>query len=120
MKAVFGAEEKLVMPGPGGMIMHGEMRIGDSIVMLANACEQASATRSMLHVYVDDVDACYQRALDAGASSEREPGNQFYGDRTAGVKDAFGNKWYIATPVEEVSPEELQRRQAELLAKQGS
>jgi PhnB protein len=120
MKTVFGAEEKLVMAGPGGMIMHGEMRIGNSVVMFANSCEQATATNTMLHVYVDDVDACYKRALDAGASSEREPTDQFYGDRTAGVKDAHGNSWYIATQVEEVAPEELKRRHDELLAKRGS
>lgn len=120
MKTVFGAEEKLMMTGPGDMIMHGEVRIGDSVIMLADACEHASVTATTLHVYVDDVDACYQLALDAGASPEREPADQFYGDRTAGVKDALGNSWYMATPVEEVSPEELKRRHDELLAKQAT
>jgi uncharacterized glyoxalase superfamily protein PhnB len=72
----------------------------------------------MLHVYVPDVDAAYQRALDAGATSDREPTDQFYGDRTAGVKDKFGNSWYMATHVEDISPEELERRSLEMTQQQ--
>jgi PhnB protein len=64
----------------------------------------------MLHLYLEDADAAYQRALDAGATSLREPEDQFYGDRTAGVKDDFGNQWWLATHIEDVTPEEMQRR----------
>ena len=99
--------------------MHGELRIGECTIMFADACDRVAANRAMLHVYVADVDACYQRALDAGATSEREPADQFYGDRSAGVLDQFGNRWYMATVVEEVSPEELNRRHQEILKQQG-
>src|SRR5206468_1707240 len=70
------------------------------------------ATRSSTHLYVDDVDAAYDRALQAGGESLREPQDQFYGDRSAGIKDRFGNQWWLATHVEDVSMEEMQRRQA--------
>jgi uncharacterized glyoxalase superfamily protein PhnB len=64
----------------------------------------------MLHLYLEDTDATYQRALAAGANSLQEPENQFYGDRTAGVQDSFGNQWWFATHVEDVSPEDMLRR----------
>ena len=118
MKTVFGGTERIMMKAPDGSIMHGEVCIGDSMIMVANACAQAQPTTTLLHIYVDDVDASYQAALDAGATSEREPANQFYGDRTAGVVDAFGNRWYMATNVEMVSEDELQRRHQELLTQQ--
>ena len=65
---------------------------------------------AMLHLYVEDADATYRRALEAGATSVREPSNQFYGDRAGGVKDAAGNQWWIATRIEDVPPEELKKR----------
>ena len=117
-KRAFGAEEMFRMPGPGGAIMHAEIRIGDSVVMLSDASTENPSTSTMIHLYVEDVDAVYQRAVEAGASSLREPENQFYGDRSGGVKDAFGNQWWLATHVEDVSPEELQRRQDELARQQ--
>jgi uncharacterized glyoxalase superfamily protein PhnB len=117
-KRAFGAEETFRMPGSGGAIMHAEIRIGDSVVMLSDASPENPPTSTMMHLYVEDVDAVYQRALQAGASALREPENQFYGDRSAGVKDAFGNQWWLATHVEDVSPEELQRRQDELARQQ--
>jgi len=116
---VFGGKEGLMMKAPDGRIMHGEMRIGESVIMLAEACEHAKPNSAMLHVYVEDVDAAYQRALDAGAESEREPADQFYGDRSAGVKAPFGFTWYMATPVEDISPEELDRRHDEIMEKRG-
>ena len=116
IKTVFGAEEKFVLPGPGGIVMHGELRIGESVIMFADACEHATQRSAMLHVYVPDVDAAYQRALDAGATSEREPADQFYGDRSAGVVDRFGNTWYMATHVEDVSLEEIERRHKALIS----
>jgi len=112
-KQVFGAEETFRMPGPGGGVMHAEIRIGDSMVMLADASGAENPPMpAMIHLYVPDVDAAYKRAIGAGASSVREPQDQFYGDRSAGVIDALGNRWWIATHIEDVPPEELERRTA--------
>jgi uncharacterized glyoxalase superfamily protein PhnB len=114
VQQVLGAEERTRMPGPNGTIGHAELQIGDSVVMLADAPEPGDVMPAMLSVYVEDADAAYQRALEAGATSLREPKTEFYGDRMAGVQDFAGNKWYFATHVEDVSGEEMQRRAAEL------
>ena len=116
MKVVLGARERMRMPGPNGTIGHAEVEIGDSVVMIADPPAGSGPTPAMLHVYVDDADAAYERALKAGAVSTREPKTEFYGDRMAGVRDAAGNEWYFATHVEDVSPEEAERRAAELAA----
>ena|SRR5437016_1170607 len=113
LKEVFGAEEKEKMALPDGKIMHAEMRIGDSVVMMGEAGGENKPMPGFLYVYVEDTDETYQRALRAGAMSVREPKNEFYGDRNAGVRDACGNLWWIATHVEDVSDEEMQRRAAE-------
>jgi PhnB protein len=118
VKQAFGAEETIRMGGPDGKIGHAEVRIGDSIVMLADATEQSEALAAMLHLYVDDCDAMYARAMEAGATSVRELKDEFYGDRMGGVQDAFGNKWYLATHVEDVSEEEMARRAQELATAQ--
>ena len=97
LKQAFGAEQKLRVPRPDGRIMHAEVRIGDSPVELADANTQYPPRPTSIHLYVSDADAVYQRALQAGATSTHEPVDQPYGDREAGVKDAFGNYWYIAT-----------------------
>ena len=110
LKDVFDAKEEEVYKGPDGRVIHAELTIGDSIIMLSDANPQFPAFGSMINVYVEDVDAVYKRGLQAGATSLREPSNQFYGDRTAGVKDKHGNQWWIATHIEDVSEEELQRR----------
>jgi PhnB protein len=110
-KQAFGAEEKERF-GPPGKIMHAEVRIGDSIIMLSDGSPDFEPTRSSIHLYVDDVDSMYERALRAGGESLREPADQFYGDRSAGIKDRFGNQWWLATHIEDVSPEEMERRQA--------
>jgi PhnB protein len=102
------------MEGPDGRIQHAEVRLGDSVVMMGAASEEHPVQTAMLHIYVPDVDATYARALKAGATSMREPEDQFYGDRSGGVKDAVGNSWWFATHVEDVSPEELKRRAAKL------
>lgn len=110
LKQVFNAEEEERYTGPDGRVIHAEVRIGDSIVMLSDANPEFPALPSMINVYTEDTDAAYKRALKAGATSLREPSNQFYGDRTAGVKDTHGNQWWIATHVEDVSREELEKR----------
>ena len=113
LKEAFGAQETFRMPGPEG-IMHAEVRIGDSAVMMSDAMAEFGPMPTMIHLYVEDADAVYKRALQAGATPVQELKDQFYGDRAGGVKDAFGNLWYIATHVEDVPMEELQRRQQEM------
>ncbi len=95
--------------------MHAEMTIGDSRIMLGQPAP-GQETHAMIHLYLPDTDATYKRALAAGATSVREPADQFYGDRSAGVRDEFGNQWYIATHIEDVSPEEMDRRMAKMKA----
>jgi uncharacterized glyoxalase superfamily protein PhnB len=116
MKGAFGAEERGRMDGPGGRVMHAEVQIGDSVVMLSDPAPEFPARTAMLHLYVEDVDRVYQRAVQAGGTSVREPADQFYGDRSAGIDDGFGNQWYIATHVEDVAPEEMERRAAAAMA----
>ncbi|HZY94181.1 MAG TPA: VOC family protein [Candidatus Bathyarchaeia archaeon] len=113
VKQAFNAEEKERFTTPDGRIAHAEVKIGDSIIMMGEASEQYKAMPSWLYLYLDDVDATYKRALQAGATSVNEPKNQFYGDRSAAVKDSSGNIWGIATHVEDVSREELERRMKE-------
>jgi PhnB protein len=109
IKAAFGGEELMRMPTPSGEIMHAEVRIGDSVVMLNDAIQQPPTTSS-LFLYVTDVDGLYKRAVNAGATSVSEPADMFWGDRMAQVKDHFGNSWGIATHKEDVSPKEMQKR----------
>jgi PhnB protein len=110
VKQAFAAEERFRMAGAGGSIGHAEVRIGDSVVMAADASEQWPPMPGSIHLYVDDCDAAYGRALEAGATSVQEPADQFYGDRSAGVRDPVGNVWWIVTHVEDVSEEEMARR----------
>lgn len=110
LEQVFDVRDKEIMQQPDGSIMHAEVRVGNSPIMMGEATDDFAPMPSMLHVYLEDVDDAYQRALAAGATSLREPTDEFYGDRAAGVQDAFGNQWWMATHVEDVPPEELQRR----------
>jgi PhnB protein len=112
MKQAFGAEARGCTRRPDGAIMHAEVRIGDSILELSEATDTWKAMPSALHIYVEDVDATYRRALEAGATSLYEPGDKPYGDRDSGVKDPAGNSWFIATHQEDVSEEEMERRMA--------
>ena len=98
LKAAFGAEERLRVPRPDGTIMHAEVAIGNGAIETADANEQFPAAPTEIHLYVDDCDATYERALKAGATSLHAPVDQSYGDREGGVRDVFGNFWYIATP----------------------
>ena len=118
MKQAFAAEEIRRFTLPDGSIMHAEVRIGDSMVMLGEAGDEYAPMPAMLHLYVEDVDAVYQQALQAGAVSLREPADQPDGDRRGGVKDQSDNQWWIATHIEDVSPEELAKRE-EAQRKQG-
>lgn len=115
LKNVFNAEEIERMEMPDGTIAHGEVRIGDSVIMISEASEQYPANPTMLYIYVEDVDAVYKTALDNGAKSVREPADQFYGDRSCMVTDDTGNSWGIASHVEDVSPEEMGKRAAEAM-----
>lgn len=116
VKEAFGAAERMRMPGPNGTIGHAEVTIGDSMIMLADGGEERPARPGTIQLYVEDCDESYRRAMAAGATSVREPRTEFYGDRMGGVKDPVGNQWWIATHVEDVSPEEMARRSAELVA----
>lgn len=110
LRLAFGAEERGRMAGANGLIRHAEVRIGDSVIMLADGTDAASPMPAMLHLYVENCDAVYERALSAGAISVDEIADRFYGDRSGGVRDPTGNLWWISTRVEDVSSAELQRR----------
>jgi PhnB protein len=117
-KKAFGAEEIMRMPMPDGRLGHAEIRFGDSVIMLADenlemnvrSPQSVGGTSVGLAFYCNDVDTVYHRALQNGATSERGPKDQFYGDRSATVIDPFGHRWTIATHIEDVSPEEMTRR----------
>jgi uncharacterized glyoxalase superfamily protein PhnB len=114
LKDAFGAELAFdPLKRPDGGILHAEIKIGDARVMMADA----TAMPSMLYVYVPNVDAVYQRAVKAGGKSMKEPADQFFGDRTASVKDPSGNHWEIGTHIEDLTPAELKKR-AEAMFKQ--
>jgi PhnB protein len=111
LQQAFEAEETDRTMRPDGTIMHSEVRIGDSMIMMGEATPGSRNWPAMIHLYVPDADAAYRQALEAGATSVQEPVDEFYGDRTAAVEDRFGNQWWIATYREQVPPEELARRQ---------
>jgi PhnB protein len=117
---VFGATERLRMDGPDGKLAHAELQLGDSVIMLSDEFPEHGArspkafggTPVTLSVYVEDVDATYERAIQAGAKGLRAVEDQFYGDRSGQFEDPFGHRWSIATHVEDVSPEEMEKRAA--------
>jgi PhnB protein len=119
-QAVLGAVERLRLDGPDGRIGHAELEFGDSVLMLADEFSEAGnqspktlgGTAVTLSLYVPDVDSVHAKALAAGASELRAPADQFYGDRTAGFEDPFGHHWFVASRIETISPEEIQRRAA--------
>ncbi|HKC60608.1 MAG TPA: VOC family protein [Myxococcales bacterium] len=110
LKKAFAAEEIFRFPSPGGKIGHAEVRVGDSVLMLADKSPEYPPTRIGSYLYVTDVDATYRKAVGAGGQSKREPANQFYGDRVATVADRWGNTWSIGTHIEDVPPDEMERR----------
>jgi PhnB protein len=116
LKLGFAAQEIRRTMHPDGYIMNAEVRIGDSMIMLSEARGEFKANSSMIHLYVENADATYETALQAGGSSIMEPKDEFYGDRAAGVKDPTGNNWWIATHKEDVSSAEIDKRVKELFA----
>jgi PhnB protein len=114
-KKAFGAEVLHVMPGPGGKVMHAAVKIGDSIVMLADEFPEhgskAGASGDALHIYIDNVDAAFQRVVSAGASVKMPVMDMFWGDRYGQVVDPFGHTWSLATHTRDMSPEEMQKEQ---------
>jgi PhnB protein len=127
-KRAFGATEVMRMAGPDGRVGHAEIKIGSALLMLADehpemdfrSPKSLGIARSPvgIHLYVDDVDAVYKRALEAGATSIREPADQFYGDRNAQLQDPSGHVWYLSTHKEDLSPEAIKKR-FDALMKQG-
>jgi PhnB protein len=119
-KKAFGATEVMRMAQPDGRIGHAELRIGDSLVMLADEFPEMDfrsprsigGTSVMLHLYVEDVDTAIGRAVAAGAKVLRPVQDQFYGDRSGSVADPYGHVWHVATHKEDLSPEEIGRRAA--------
>ena len=112
LQQAFGATELMRHLRPDGSVMHAEVQIGDSRVMIGEAPPSSPPLPGCIHLYVVDTDALYHLALQAGATSLREPTNQFYGDRMAGVQDPVGNQWWIATHIEDVSPVDMALRAA--------
>jgi PhnB protein len=98
LKSAFDGVERMRMPAPDGSIMHADVAVGNGAIEVSDGNEQYPTAPQAIHLYVDDADATYERALRAGATSLYAPVDQDYGDREGGVKDAFGNIWYIATP----------------------
>ena len=121
-KEMFGATERMRMAEPDGKIGHAELQIGDSVVMLSDEFEQLGVsspttiggTPVTLNVYVPDVDAVVAKAVAAGSTLARPIEDQFYGDRSGQIVDPWGHRWSVATHVEDVSPEEMERRAAEM------
>ena len=117
-KKAFGAEEIARMPGPGGSVMHAEIRIGDSPIMLndefpehgARGPKTIGGTPVSIHLYVNDVDAAFDRAVKAGAKVTMPIADMFWGDRFAKLEDPFGHQWSLATHKEDVTPEECAQR----------
>jgi PhnB protein len=123
-KRAFGAEERARMPGPDGKtIMHAEIKIGDSVLMLSDefpgmgshAPPASGANSNGIHLYVADVDVVFKRAVDAGATVTMPLADQFWGDRYGKIRDPFGHSWSLATHVKDLSPEEMQAASAKAM-----
>jgi PhnB protein len=119
-KKAFGATELFRMPGPGGKIGHAEIKIGDSPIMMSDEWPEMKylGPKSLggspvsILLYVDDVDTVFNRAIAAGAKEDKPLENKFYGDRAGSLTDPFGHIWHVSTHVEDVAPDEMERRAA--------
>ena len=111
LKAAFNAEmDHDPIRRPDGSVMHAQVKIGNSRVMIAEEMEGIKAAPATLYLYVPDVDMVYSRAVKAGGENIMEPTDMFYGDRSGGVKDPSGNSWFVATHIEDVAPAEMAKR----------
>lgn len=123
-RKAFGAEVLYKLDGPGGSVMHAEIRVGDSPIMLSDANpdwgavapDPSKGVSSSLMIYTEDADAAYKKAVAAGAQSLQEPEDMFWGDRMAKVQDPFGHQWSLGTHKEDVSPEEIGKRAAAMFS----
>jgi PhnB protein len=121
---IFGAKERMRMPAPDGKVGHAELEIGNSVIMLADEFpdmdhrgpKTIGGTPIVIHIYVDDVDQVFARALEEGATELRAVENQFYGDRSGQFEDPFGHRWSVATHVEDVPPDEMSKRAAQAMS----
>lgn len=117
-RTVFGAKELMRLTDPNGKIGHAELRIGNGVVMLADEFPEMGRLSPPpggdhsvgMHLYVEDVDAVFKKALAAGAKKLREPTDEFYGDRASSILDPFGHRWMISTHIEDVNSKEMQQR----------
>ena len=123
-KSVFGATEVMRMPGPDGRVMHGEIRIGDSVLFVSDefpgmSCAPTPRATNPVYIflYTENVDATFNRAVAAGAKVDMPLADQFWGDRYGKITDPFGHQWGLAQHVEDVAPEEMERRSQEWTAK---
>jgi len=124
-KQAFGAVEKGVMKGPDGKVMHAELRIGDSIIMLSDEFPEYGALSPQstggvgmgLHIYLDGVDAAFDRAVKAGAKVEMPVADMFWGDRYGKLADPFGHKWSIGTHIRDMSTKDIEKAQEEFMSK---
>ncbi len=125
--SVLGTTERVRMPGPEGKIGHAELQLGDSVIMLSDEFPEmggrsprtVGGSPVIVSVYVEDVDAVFDRAVQAGATAVRAVETQFYGDRSGQFEDPFGHQWSVATHVEDVPPDEMERRAAQAMAEHG-
>jgi PhnB protein len=113
VKTVFGGKILNVMPGPDGKIMHGEVTVGDSVVMFSDAVMDPPRPGNLL-VYVPNVDKTFAKAVKAGAKEITPPADQFWGDRFGRFEDPFGNRWAVATHIEDVTPKQMKKRMADM------
>lgn len=127
-KKALGAQERSRMPGPGGSVMHAEIQAGNSIVMLSDESPQDAHMKSPaslggttvnLHLYVEDTDAAFKQAVEAGCKEVMPPTDMFWGDRFAKVRDPYGHDWAFATHKEDLTPAEMEKRTEEFMAQMG-
>jgi PhnB protein len=122
--SIFGASERMRMAAPDGSVVHAEIQIGDSVLMIGEEMpggvdpspKTLGGSPVALFVYLEDVDDVFRRAVEAGATAVSEPEDQFYGDRVGMFDDPFGHRWNVATHIEDVPPAEMERRAAEAMA----
>jgi PhnB protein len=117
IKKAFDGKEIEIVRTPDGAIMNAQFKIGDSIIMFAEAMGNIPALPAGIYMYVEDADSVYKKAVAAGGVSTMEPADMFYGDRSGGVKDPCGNYWWFATHIEDVPAEELNNRMEAMMKK---